>query len=456
MKTKIPDAVLAAEVSRRGLVKTTAIGGLAMASSALTLPLVGLRTLSIAPFQQNQTKRLSGAPVQLTVVVAARYVCTSWTVKSNMLKRIILAMTTMTACTRRACLRGRSMRRRVYNPDRLKYPMKRVGARGEGKFERISWEEAYDIIATNMQRLIKEYGNESIYLNYGTGTLGGTMTRSWPPGNTLVARLMNCCGGYLNHYGDYSSAQIAEGLNYTYGGWADGNSPSDIENSKLVVLFGNNPGETRMSGGGVTYYLEQARQKSNARMIIIDPRYTDTGAGREDEWIPIRPGTDAALVNGLAYVMITENLVDQAFLDKYCVGYDEKTLPASAPKNGHYKAYILGEGPDGVAKTPEWASQITGVPADKIIKLAREIGSTKPAFISQGWGPQRHANGEIATRAISMLAILTGNVGINGGTAARVKVHTAYRLSVCRPSKTRSRPAFRCLCGPMPLNVARK
>lgn len=176
-------------------------------------------------------------------------------------------------------------------------------------------------------------------------------------------------------------------MNYTYGGWADGNSPSDIENSKLVVLFGNNHGETRMSGGGVTYYLEQARQKSNARMIIIDPRYTDTGAGREDEWIPIRPGTDAALVNGLAYVMITENLVDQAFLDKYCVGYDEKTLPASAPKNGHYKAYILGEGPDGVAKTPEWASQITGVPADKIIKLAREIGSTKPAFISQGMGP---------------------------------------------------------------------
>ncbi len=116
----------------------------------------------------------------------------------------------------------------------------------------------------------------------------------------------------------------------------------------------------------MTYYLEQARQKSNARMIIIDPRYTDTGAGREDEWIPIRPGTDAALVNGLAYVMITENLVDQAFLDKYCVGYDEKKhCQPVRRKNGHYKAYILGEGPDGVAKTPEWASQITGVPADK-------------------------------------------------------------------------------------------
>ncbi len=138
-----------------------------------------------------------------------------------------------------------------------------------------------------------------------------------------------------------------------------------------------------MSGGGVTYYLEQARQKSNARMIIIDPRYTDTGAGREDEWIPIRPGTDAALVSGLAWVMITENLVDQPFLDKYCVGYDEKTLPAGAPANGHYKAYILGRGIDGIAKTPEWASTITGIPRERIVKLAREIATAKPAYISR-------------------------------------------------------------------------
>lgn len=95
-------------------------------------------------------------------------------------------------------------------------------------------------------------------------------------------------------------------------------------------------------------------------MIIIDPRYTDTAAGREDEWIPIRPGTDAALVSALAYVMITEDLVDQAFLDTYCVGYDEKTLPEGAPKNGHYKAYILGEGDDGIVKTPEWAAKNYG------------------------------------------------------------------------------------------------
>ncbi|EOW6479016.1 DMSO/selenate family reductase complex A subunit, partial [Cronobacter sakazakii] len=298
-----------------------------------------------------------------------------------------------------------------------KYPMKRVGKRGEGKFVRISWDEALDTIAQGMKRIISDYGNEAIYLNYGTGTLGGTMTRSWPPGKTLLARLMNCCGGYLNHYGDYSSAQIAAGLNYTYGGWADGNSPSDIENSKLVVLFGNNPGETRMSGGGVTYYLEQARAKSQARMIVIDPRYTDTAAGCEDEWIPIRPGTDAALASAIAWVLITENYVDQPFLDNYCVGYDEKTLPPGAPANGHYKAYILGDGPDGTAKTPAWAAPITGIPEARIIKLAREIGEAKPAFIAQGWGPQRHSNGELACRAIAMLPILTGNVGIHGGNS---------------------------------------
>ncbi|STO94003.1 dimethyl sulfoxide reductase, anaerobic subunit A [Haemophilus pittmaniae] len=331
----------------------------------------------------------------------------------------------------RACLRGRSMRRRVYNPDRLKYPMKRVGKRGEGKFKRISWDEALTEIAQSLRKNIEAYGNESIYLNYGTGTLGGTMTRSWPPGATMVARLMNCIGGYLNHYGDYSTAQIAVALDYTYGGgWALGNSMADIENTKLIVLFGNNPAETRMSGGGLTYCIEQAKARSNAKLIIIDPRYNDTGAGREDEWIPIRPGTDAALIAAMAYVMITENLIDKPFLDKYCVGFDEVTMPADAPKNGHYKAYILGKGADGIAKTPDWAAAITGIPASRIISLAREIATTKPAFIAQGWGPQRRSNGEFISRAIAMLPILTGNVGIHGGnTGAR---ESAYGLLFVR------------------------
>lgn len=311
----------------------------------------------------------------------------------------------------RACLRGRSIRRRMNHPDRIKYPMKRVGKRGEGKFERISWDEALDTIANSLKKTLKDYGNEAVHVLYGTGVDGGNITNSNVP-----YRLMNSCGGYLSRYGSYSTAQISAAMSYLYGG-NDGNSPDDIANTKLVVMFGNNPAETRMSGGGVTYYVEQARERSNARMIMIDPRYTDTGAGREDEWLPIRPGTDGALAAGIAWVLIAENLVDQPFLDKYCVGYDEKTLPEGALPNAHYKAYIQGNGPDGIAKTPEWASRITGIPQDKIIQLAREIGSAKPAYICQGWGPQRHANGEQASRAIAMLSILTGNVGINGGNS---------------------------------------
>ncbi|EPT6932993.1 dimethylsulfoxide reductase subunit A [Cronobacter malonaticus] len=408
-----------AGISRRTLVKSTALGGLALAAGGISLPF-GVRQVAAA------VGHAISAPDERVVWSACTVNCGSrCPLRMHVVNGEIRYVETDNTSGDdydgqhqvRACLRGRSMRRRVYNPDRLKYPMKRVGKRGEGKFVRISWDEALDTIAQGMKRIISDYGNEAIYLNYGTGTLGGTMTRSWPPGKTLIARLMNCCGGYLNHYGDYSSAQIAAGLNYTYGGWADGNSPSDIENSKLVVLFGNNPGETRMSGGGVTYYLEQARAKSQARMIVIDPRYTDTAAGREDEWIPIRPGTDAALASAIAWVLIAENYVDQPFLDNYCVGYDEKTLPPGAPANGHYKAYILGDGPDGTAKTPAWAAPITGIPEARIIKLAREIGEAKPAFIAQGWGPQRHSNGELACRAIAMLPILTGNVGIHGGNS---------------------------------------
>lgn len=321
----------------------------------------------------------------------------------------------------RACLRGRSFRQRVYNPDRLKYPMKRVGERGEGRFERISWEEAFDIVADNLKRIRQEYGNEAIYLNYGTGTLGGTISKSWPPGLSPVARLMNCWGGYLNHHGTYSTGQIRVSLPYTYGGsWVGSNCSSDVVNTKLIINFGNNPAETRMSGGGVIYQNSETRKRSQAKQITIDPRMTDSTLGDNDEWVPIRPGTDAALVAGIAHVMMRENLVDKAFIDKYTIGYDEDTLPASAPKGASWVSYIMGKGPDGIEKTPEWAAKITRIPVATIIRLAREIGSVKPCRIEQGWGVQRHVNGEQNCRAITMLSIMSGNVGIaGGGTGAR-------------------------------------
>lgn len=319
----------------------------------------------------------------------------------------------------RACVRGRSVRHRIYNPDRLKYPMKRVGKRGEGNFERISWEEAYDLIANKLKEVLEKYGNEAVYINYATGALGGTIAKSWPPGSSPIARLMNCLGGYLNHYGTYSTAQISAAMPYTYAANA-GNSIDDIANSKLVVLWGNDPANTRMSGGGVIYHIQQAKKLGGAKVISINPLYTDTDLTITDEWIPIRPGTDAALVSALAYVMVTENLHDQAFLDKYCVGFDEDHMPEGVPPGNSYKSYILGEGADKTAKTPAWAADITGIPATTIVRLAREIALTKPCAVIQGWGPQRQANGEQNARAIAMMAILTGNVGIaGGGTGAR-------------------------------------
>ncbi|MCV8697859.1 dimethyl sulfoxide reductase subunit A [Escherichia coli] len=407
-------------ISRRTLVKSTAIGSLALAAGGFSLPFT-LRSAAAAVQQASEQVVWGACSVNCGSRCALRL-----HVKDN---EVTWVETDNTGSDEygnhqvRACLRGRSIRRRINHPDRLNYPMKRVGKRGEGKFERISWDEALDTIASSLKKTVEQYGNEAVYIQYSSGIVGGNMTRS-SPSASAVKRLMNCYGGSLNQYGSYSTAQISCAMPYTYGS-NDGNSTTDIENSKLVVMFGNNPAETRMSGGGITYLLEKAREKSNAKMIVIDPRYTDTAAGREDEWLPIRPGTDAALVAGIAWVLINENLVDQPFLDKYCVGYDEKTLPADAPKNGHYKAYILGEGDDNTAKTPQWASQITGIPVDRIIKLAREIGTAKPAYICQGWGLQRQANGELTARAIAMLPILTGNVGISGGNSgARESTYT--------------------------------
>jgi anaerobic selenocysteine-containing dehydrogenase len=203
---------------------------------------------------------------------------------------------------------------------------------------------------------------------------------------------------------------------HTYGDNRVRNHLSDIINSKLVVLFGNNPAETRMSGGGTIRDLVHGQtQKSGVRIIVIDPRHTDTAAGFADEWIPIRPGTDAALVSGLAHVLISEDLVDQEFLDRYCVGYDQATMPPGIPAGAATRITSWAKARITPAKTPEWAARISGIPARRIIQLAREIGTAKPAYIAQGWGPQRHAAGEQSARAICMLPILTGNVGIPGG-----------------------------------------
>lgn len=317
----------------------------------------------------------------------------------------------------RACLRGRSLRKRVYAPDRLKYPMKRVGPRGSGQFERISWDEALDLVAEKLQATIDNYGNESIHFTYNSGA------RYHFSGKQCLYRLMNLKGGYLNAYGDYSWSQIYEAAGQTYGsagpGW-QGSSVSEMQNSDLVLMVGYNPSEIRMSGSGEAYdFLMQKRQKQ-FKTIIIDPRYTDSAVGKEDQWIAIRPGTDAALFEALAFEWITKNRVDQAFLDKYCVGYDEKTMPTGVGYEESYKAYILDNTtigdltPGANAKTPAWASAITGIEEHIIVELARELADAKAPFIQIAASLNRQAAGENNTRAGYMLPILLGQLGLPG------------------------------------------
>ena len=306
----------------------------------------------------------------------------------------------------RACLKGRAQRQRLYHPDRLKYPMKRVGERGAGQWERISWDEALDITAAELKRVINQYGNEAIYFIYASG-VGGAFNQSYVGGAS--ARLLNALGGCLTFYGNYSQANYMYAIPYMFGPGYAGSSPTTFADAQLLVMFGDNPACTRVGGLNTTYYLKLAKQ-NGTKIIVIDPRYSDTVGTFADQWIPIQPTTDSALVAGLAYVMISEGLHNQAFLDKYCIGFDEEHMPEGVPAGNSYKSYILGES-DGQPKTPEWASEITGVPVETIKQLAREIAGANPCFILQGRGAQRHANGEFQALSIPVLALMTGNMG---------------------------------------------
>ena len=297
----------------------------------------------------------------------------------------------------RACLRGRSLRQRVYHPDRLKYPMKRVGARGEGRFERISWDQALDIIAGELKRVKANHGNSAI-LYGGSGNAG-----LLHGGGRAGYRLINMFGGCTTSWGNVSNEGSIFASISTYGTMWTGNTRDDLANSRLLILWGWNPADT-IWDTGTSFLLAQAKE-AGSRIVCVDPRYTNTAATLATQWIPILPGTDAAILIAMAYVMIRDNLQDQRFLDTYTIGFDQ------------FQDYVTGV-EDGVPKTPQWAEPITGVPAPTIENLAREYATIKPAFLIASWGPGRSAYGEQYHRAAITLAAMTGNVGIHGGNAA--------------------------------------
>ena len=307
----------------------------------------------------------------------------------------------------RACVRGRSYLRRQYHPNRLTAPLKRIGQRGEGKFVSISWDEALDTVANQMKRVKEKYGNSALFVPYGTGSYNQLN------GAQVARRLINLFGGCLGIYNSYSWGATNIATPTVYGTLVTGNQRQDWLNSKYILMWSWNPAEMR-DGTNSDYFVKLARQ-AGARVVCIDPRHTLSAASLADEWIPIRPGTDAAMMSAMAYVMITENLYDAEFVRTHCIGFNSTQMPVQGAES--YSDYILGK-LDGTPKTPQWAETITAVPAQTIIRIAREYATVKPAVLYQGYGMQRRAYGEQVVRAGCVLAAITGNVGISGGWAS--------------------------------------
>jgi anaerobic dimethyl sulfoxide reductase subunit A len=204
----------------------------------------------------------------------------------------------------------------------------------------------------------------------------------------------------------------------TYGAKAEyksaGREPTDYPNSKLIVMWGWSPADGTF-GTNTLQYLKWAK-KQGVRIVCVDPRLTRSSRDLADEHVFIRPSTDAAALIAMAYVIASEGRQDQAYCDRYVLGFDEDHLPPDAPAGSSYRSYLLGL-TDGVRKTPEWAADITGIPAETIRRLAVEFATSKPAALQCGYAPGRTAYGEQFHRAAYALAAITGNVGIAGGNS---------------------------------------
>ena len=291
----------------------------------------------------------------------------------------------------RLCPRCLAFKEMLYHEDRLKYPMKRAKEdRGKNAFERITWDEAYDIIEREMKAVIEQYGNEAIWVTQGTG-------RDINGYGPLMAQYLgtpNYGTGFLSGQACYaprifSTALKAGGLfvcDYAQF-FPDRYDDPRWEAPEYILVWGNNP-VVANSDGTLGHWVVES-MKRGSKLIVMDPKLTWV-AGKADVWFQVRPGTDAALALALCNVIIEEGLEDKEFVSCWCYGFDEFAE--------HVKKY-----------TPAFAAETCGVPEDLIVEAARKIGRAKSCCLQWGVAMDHTSEGFITGMACFDLMALTGN-----------------------------------------------
>ncbi|MCP4694563.1 MAG: molybdopterin-dependent oxidoreductase [Desulfobacterales bacterium] len=301
----------------------------------------------------------------------------------------------------RGCAVGIKMKDVLYAPERLRKPLIRRGARGSGDFKEIEWPEALDIVADALSDLKDRFGNETILRLGGSGSCRGALHNT----SSLTSRFLHLFGGCTQPAGDYSTWAAKFATRYILGVERSGIDPGTLQFSNLVILWGANIVDTRM--GCETEARVREAKKRGARVIVIDPRRTNTVRKLGTQWIPIFPGTDAALMMGVLHTLITEDFIDREFLEKYGHGFPR------------LERLVLGQ-EDGAARDPRWAAERCGAPPDVIVRFAREYGGAHPAALIPGPSIQRTVGGEEAIRLAIVLQTATGNLGVRGGSSGGI------------------------------------
>jgi len=302
----------------------------------------------------------------------------------------------------KGCRRGYRMPLELYAPDRLLKPLIGDGERGSGRFREASWDEALAMTASRLGEVRSRYGARAV-LNLGSA--GATSALHNTGG--LLGRFLSLFGGATRLTGSYSSGAANFVLPYLLGEDAgrSGFDAATMRYSQMIVLWGANVLEARLGTEIDQRLLEAARR--GARIVVIDPRRSQTAIRTDAWWIPIRPATDAALMLAVLHVLLAENRVDRAFAISHSVGFEE------------LERSVMG-GDGGEARTPEWAERVCGVPKEEIVRFARAYGSAKPAMLLPGFSIQRVFAGEDSYRLSIALQIATGNFGVRGGSTGSI------------------------------------